>query len=152
MLLLGWLRTATRALNRGLACLGYFSVLFYRLVISPRKGFKCAHGALTSEPSCSAVALEAFRTETFTAAVQIIHKQLTRCRRTFTDYKKSMRSHAAFNKTTVTLVGIGALSCCGGEGGGGSKRGGGGEVPGDGPERQHFPGRGDDPQPPAWKK
>lgn len=115
-------------LNRGLALAAYVCVSAYRRWISPRKGFRCAHGALTGEPSCSDVAARAFRKTTFTQAVPIVRAQFHRCRRTYAAYRNDLID-AANNHLAqfASLAAAGAIGCCPGCDGGGG--GGGGDGP-----------------------
>jgi putative component of membrane protein insertase Oxa1/YidC/SpoIIIJ protein YidD len=99
--------------NRGLGLLAWLGVWVYRRWISPYKGFCCAYAALTKEPSCSAVGLQAFRENTFSQAIPIIWAQLSRCRAAYINYKNALKSDpkalvAKFG-AAATLVAIG---CC----------------------------------------
>lgn len=80
--------------DRTAAALGLLGVQGYRRYISPYKGFRCAHGALTGQPSCSEVAVNALRRHRFTKAIRIIRAQLTRCRATYLQFNDVITSAA----------------------------------------------------------
>jgi putative component of membrane protein insertase Oxa1/YidC/SpoIIIJ protein YidD len=110
--------------DRGLALLAWLGVLWYRRWISPHKGFDCAHGALTTEPSCSAVGLQAFGEKTFSEAIPIILAQFSRCRSTYARYQNDLindaNTHLAqFGALAATGVVIGCCPGCGPGGGDG---------------------------------
>jgi putative component of membrane protein insertase Oxa1/YidC/SpoIIIJ protein YidD len=100
-------------MDRGFALLAWVGVLAYRHWISPYKGFHCAYGALTKEPSCSAVGLQAFRENTFSQAIPIILTQFARCRTAYVNYKNALLSDA---KAHVAKFGVAAtvvvIGCC----------------------------------------
>lgn len=103
-------------LDRLLAILAFVAVLAYRRWISPRKGFKCAVGALTEEPSCSEVGLEAFRRRTLSAALPVIWAQFAKCRKSYGEYKSDLLMHANDNLSRYSAfasTGV-VLDCCGG--------------------------------------
>jgi putative component of membrane protein insertase Oxa1/YidC/SpoIIIJ protein YidD len=57
------------------------AVITYRRLLSPLKGFRCAHAALHGVgSSCSDVALHAFATLPLGAAVAAVSEQLGKCR------------------------------------------------------------------------
>ncbi|WP_020474001.1 membrane protein insertion efficiency factor YidD [Zavarzinella formosa] len=84
--------------DRGLALIACLGVIAYRRWISPHKGFTCAYGTLTHEPSCSTVALQAFRTQIFSQAMPAVRRQLTKCRETYNHFV-SEQLNAANNQS-----------------------------------------------------
>jgi len=107
-------------IDRALALLGFIGVWAYRRYVSSRKGFRCAVAALTQEPSCSDIALEAFRGKTFSQALPDIRLQFARCRKTYAEYSRDLLNSANAHLATFAALGtVGAISCCpGGDGGG----------------------------------
>jgi putative component of membrane protein insertase Oxa1/YidC/SpoIIIJ protein YidD len=57
----------------------------YQRHLSPVKGFRCAHAVATGGPSCSDVALEAFRHYRFSEALQLAEGQFASCRTAYMD-------------------------------------------------------------------
>jgi putative component of membrane protein insertase Oxa1/YidC/SpoIIIJ protein YidD len=101
--------------DRGGALLAFIAVAAYRRWLSPRKGFVCAHGAVTGEPSCSAVAAQALRHGTLSSAVPVIRAQFQRCRRSYAAFKSDVFDAAnAHLAQFSTLATAGAVGCCGG--------------------------------------
>ena len=66
--------------DRALSLLAYGVVLFYRRYISPHKGFRCAHAALTGGPSCSTIAVEVLCHQPLSVAFPAIQGQRALCR------------------------------------------------------------------------
>ena len=92
-----WIKPHARLMARGLAFVTQHSLVAdtllaratvpfisaYRVLLSPHKGFLCAHGAVTGGPSCSDIALQTFKTTTFASAVVIVDKQFAKCRHAY---------------------------------------------------------------------
>lgn len=69
-------------------------VYFYRRVISPHKGFRCAYASSTGGPSCSTVALNALMTEGFLSGVNEMTTQFKRCRTAQQSYQRGLIDEA----------------------------------------------------------
>ena len=104
--------------NRAAALLAFIFVKAYQHLISPYKGFLCAHGAFTAEPSCSQVAASTFLANSFSQSLPIIHTQFRRCRTTYTFAKRNpdlfdIASAEVKKMGIVTATGILACPCLG---------------------------------------
>ncbi|MFM9961824.1 MAG: membrane protein insertion efficiency factor YidD [Planctomycetaceae bacterium] len=98
--------------DRTLALLAYVGVAGYRRWISPHKGFVCAHGALTREPSCSAFALRAFGELTLSQALPLIRLQFARCRHTYAVHRNDLIDSANAHLSQFrSLAAAGVLAC-----------------------------------------
>lgn len=64
--------------------LGWLSILLYRRFVSPYKGFRCAHAAVTSGPSCSDVGFAEFSSQPMSLAVSALDAQFHRCKQSHT--------------------------------------------------------------------
>ena len=71
-----------------------WGILGYRKILSPIKGYRCAHAALTGGPSCSDVALVAFQNGSFSEALRITELQFADCRRLYMDGLPDAVEHA----------------------------------------------------------
>ena len=60
-------------------------ISFYQRSLSPVKGFRCAHAVATGGPSCSDVALDAFRHYRFSEALSLAEGQFASCRTAYLD-------------------------------------------------------------------
>lgn len=52
----------------------------YQKHLSPIKGYECAYRVLNGGPSCSAIGLEAFSTNNFATAIEILNVRFKDCR------------------------------------------------------------------------
>ena len=89
----------------------------YRMLLSPYKGFRCAHAIVTDEPSCSDVALNAFRTTTFASAVVIVDEQLVKCRHSYLTSYSNLIDEAINHLPSLSgsadyAMNVGAFDCC----------------------------------------
>lgn len=108
-------------LDRTLALVACVGVRLYQKFISPRKGFVCAHGALTGELSCSEAAAVALSRMTLSEAIPVMRGQFNKCRRTYSKFRRDMFDQANSQLAQIgTLAAAGAIGCCppGGDGGG----------------------------------
>jgi putative component of membrane protein insertase Oxa1/YidC/SpoIIIJ protein YidD len=101
-------------IDRTLALTAYLGVASYRRWLSPWKGFACAHGVLTREPSCSEVAARALLTTTFSKSIPVITNQFECCRRSYGAYRNDLIGAANNHLLQFgSLAGVSALGCCG---------------------------------------
>ena len=79
--------------------IGYSGVYLYRILLSPNKGYRCAHGVLHGQ-SCSDVALDAFRTQPVHTAIATCSGQFEACRES---YGQALATPHAFGLDTVLV-------------------------------------------------
>ncbi|MDC8016213.1 membrane protein insertion efficiency factor YidD [Tahibacter soli] len=91
----------------------------YRSVVSPAKGFRCAHAVVTGGPSCSDVALQAFRERPFAAAIGEIDAQFARCQASLVRFDSDLIGQAIASLPTFAAEaqccdqdGDGVINCC----------------------------------------
>lgn len=74
------LRAANRHTLRSLPkTLALALIAFYRRVLSPRKGFRCAYAAITGKHSCSAYGQRAVEKHGVSLGVRLITRRLQKC-------------------------------------------------------------------------
>lgn len=61
------------------ASLAVWAIRLYRSKLSPRKGWRCAHGQLTGASTCSSVGLRAFRRAGWIGGYALLRRQFDRC-------------------------------------------------------------------------
>lgn len=99
--------------DRMLSLAAYSGVAFYRRFVSPRKGFRCAHAALTGGPSCSAVAAEMLLSQGFSVAYPAINRQRLRCREAYTSAMNSNSvAEQLLNSPIFAEGGNVIIKCC----------------------------------------
>lgn len=69
----------SEVLDRAMAMGTTLGILGYRRFLSPIKGYRCAYARTTGGPSCSDVALDAFRSSGFSEGLKSTERQFYRC-------------------------------------------------------------------------
>lgn len=105
--------TLMRPIDRFGALVALVGVGVYRRWISPHKGFVCAHGALTGEPSCAEYAARTLRRHTLSESIPLIRLQFERCRATYRERKQDLLDRAADTVSRLGVIagGAGVLAC-----------------------------------------
>lgn len=86
----------------------------YRRWISPRKGFRCAHAAMTNGESCSDVGLRVFSSRRpVLECVREVTQQRARCRESFNQYR-GLKGDAAQLLAIAPILADGdtIIKCC----------------------------------------
>lgn len=104
-------RTAHVPLVDGiLATCGRVAIHAYRQYLSPLKGYRCSHSALTGGPSCSAVALTSFQEHPFSDAMAATMEQFGRCRNASIQLHSDIVGEAAAHVSSFVVGSGGELS------------------------------------------
>lgn len=86
------------------------AITFYQRHISPRKGFRCACGALHGGETCSAAVSRIIRTQGLRAGLPAIQAQFGRCRAAHNAIK---RGATLANPAQAQAGQVQGLFCCG---------------------------------------
>ncbi len=91
--------TNVDAIARGLTL---EAIAAYKIHLSPRKGFACAHRTLHQDESCSDFIYRTFSHENFTSAIALSRERFRAC----------ANAHQALKGTSNAGLGCVVLPCC----------------------------------------